>query len=103
MKWLESSRGYLVSLALVSTTGCTADTAKTADTAAAGMDTAASAAAVPAGSATAAQGAPAGAPAPGTASSGGMLDPNSATRAELAAIPGMTEPVITAVIAGRPY
>lgn len=103
MKWLDTSRAYIALLALVATTACTADTAKTADTAAAGMDTAASAAAVPAAADTAAQGAAAGTPAPGTTSSSGMLDPNTATRADVAAIPGMTEPVITAVIAARPY
>ena len=32
-----------------------------------------------------------------------MVDPNSATRADLAAIPGMTDAVITAVMAARPY
>ncbi|HYN81634.1 MAG TPA: hypothetical protein VES88_09050 [Gemmatimonadaceae bacterium] len=104
MNWLDTSRAYIALLALVATTACTADTAKTADTAAAGMDTAASAAAVPAAIDTAASGSTAtGARASGTSSSGGMLDPNSASNADLAAIPGMTEPVITAVIAARPY
>ena len=32
-----------------------------------------------------------------------MVDPNSATRADLAALPGMTDAVINAVIAARPY
>jgi DNA uptake protein ComE-like DNA-binding protein len=32
-----------------------------------------------------------------------MLDPNSAGKADLAAIPGMTDAVIAAVIAARPY
>ena len=102
MTWLDASRAYVALLAIVATTACTTDTAKTADTAAAGVDTAASAAAVTAAPDTAAQGAAAGAPAPATSSSG-MLDPNTATRADLAAIPGMTEPVITAVLAARPY
>ncbi|MDP9177714.1 MAG: helix-hairpin-helix domain-containing protein [Gemmatimonadota bacterium] len=103
MKWLDTPRAYIASLALVATTGCTADTAKTADTAAAGMETAASAAAVPSTSDTAAPGAAAAPSAAGTTSSSGMLDPNSASRADLAAIPGMTVAVITAAIAARPY
>jgi DNA uptake protein ComE-like DNA-binding protein len=32
-----------------------------------------------------------------------MVDPNSATRADLAAIPGMTDAAASAVIAARPY
>ena len=103
MKWLDTSRAYIASLALVATTACTTDTAKTADTTAAGMDTAASAAAVPAASDTAAPGAAGAPPAAGTTSSSGMLDPNSASGADLAGIPGMTEAVITAVVAARPY
>src|SRR5687767_5773011 len=104
MKWLDTSCVSIASLAFVATTACTADTAKTADTSAAGMDTAAATAAVPAAPDTAAPGSTAaGSPAPAATSPSGMLDPNSASRADLAAIPGMTEPVITAVIAARPY
>ena len=38
-----------------------------------------------------------------TASTGAMLDPNSATRDQLAAVSGMTAPAADALVAGRPY
>jgi DNA uptake protein ComE-like DNA-binding protein len=42
--------------------------------------------------------------APGaTAASGTMLDPNGATKEQLAAVPGMTAAAADAIIAGRPY
>lgn len=34
---------------------------------------------------------------------GGMLDPNSASREQLLAVPGMTAPAADAIVAGRPY
>lgn len=37
------------------------------------------------------------------ASTGGMLDPNSATREQLVAVPGMNAAAADALIAGRPY
>jgi DNA uptake protein ComE-like DNA-binding protein len=37
------------------------------------------------------------------ATAGGMLDPNAATKEQLAALPGMTASAADAVIAGRPY
>jgi DNA uptake protein ComE-like DNA-binding protein len=37
------------------------------------------------------------------ATSGGMLDPNSATKEQLAAAPGMNAAAADAIIAGRPY
>ena len=43
------------------------------------------------------------APATMTASTGGMLDPNSATREQLMAVPGMNAAATDALIAGRPY
>lgn len=52
---------------------------------------------------------PATAPAPETtpatapAAASGMLDPNSATRDQLVAVPGMTPAAADALIAGRPY
>jgi DNA uptake protein ComE-like DNA-binding protein len=52
---------------------------------------------------------PATAPAPETtpatapATASGMLDPNSATRDQLVAVPGMTPAAADALIAGRPY
>ena len=38
-----------------------------------------------------------------TAVQGGLLDPNTATREQLAAVPGMPGHVVDAIIAGRPY
>jgi DNA uptake protein ComE-like DNA-binding protein len=38
-----------------------------------------------------------------TATSGTMLDPNSATKEQLAAVPGMTAAAADAIVAGRPY
>jgi DNA uptake protein ComE-like DNA-binding protein len=110
MKRFNASPVGLASLALVATIGCTMKKADSADTAAAAMDTAAltTTTAPPAGASTSpataptAGGAPA-APTSGATASGGMIDPNSATRADLAAIPGMTDAVINAVIAARPY
>lgn len=37
------------------------------------------------------------------ASTSGMMDPNSASQAELAALPGMNDSLAAAVVAGRPY
>lgn len=110
MKKLNASLIVVASLALVATMACTMKKADSTDTTAAAVDTAAmsAAAALPAaattapGTAPAAGGAPA-APASGAPAPGGMVDPNSATRADLAAIPGMSDAVINAVIAARPY
>ena len=38
-----------------------------------------------------------------TAAAGAMLDPNSATKEQLVAVPGMTAAAADALIAGRPY
>jgi DNA uptake protein ComE-like DNA-binding protein len=38
-----------------------------------------------------------------TATSGALLDPNSATKEQLAAVPGMTAAAADAIVAGRPY
>jgi DNA uptake protein ComE-like DNA-binding protein len=38
-----------------------------------------------------------------TAATGAMLDPNSATKEQLAAVPGMTAAAADALVAGRPY
>ena len=105
MKRLRTSSALIASLALITVAACTMKKADSADTAAAAVDTAAmSTATVPSGADTAASPAAApAAPTSGGTASGGMIDPNSATRADLAAIPGMTDAVITAVIAARPY
>jgi DNA uptake protein ComE-like DNA-binding protein len=99
MKGLESFRISVTAFAIIAITACTVESKK-ADTAAAdtSVSTAPATAPMPAGTAPA----PAAAPT-SSASASGMLDPNSATRADLAAIPGMTDVVVTAVIAGRPY
>jgi DNA uptake protein ComE-like DNA-binding protein len=94
-------------LALIAIIACSVESKKADSTAAAG-DTAVStgAATAPLPGAAVAPAPDAAAPAaaaPSATSSGGMLDPNSASRADLAAIPGMTDAVITAVTAGRPY
>lgn len=104
MKTLNASPVVVASLALVATMACTMKKADSTDTTAAAMDTAAMAppATTAPATAPAAGGAPA-APTSGATASGGMVDPNSATRADLAAIPGMTDAVINAVIAARPY
>jgi DNA uptake protein ComE-like DNA-binding protein len=69
---------------LVSLSACQSDSANTTDTSAA-MDTAASA------------------PVAAAPAEGAMLDPNTATRDELMAVPGMTEAAADALIARRPY
>lgn len=50
-----------------------------------------------------AQAAPVGTASGATAAAGTMLDPNSATKEQLAAVPGMTAAAADALIAGRPY
>ena len=69
---------------------CTTDSTKAADTA--GVDTAA-VSAMPADTPAALPAAPA----------GGMMDPNSASAADLATIPGVTPEIASAIVAGRPY
>lgn len=88
-------------VALIAAAACSVDSAKKADTAVAGVDTALS---TPAPSAATPQAAPTAAPAkPGSDASAGAIDPNSATSADLTAMPGVTEPIATAIVAGRPY
>jgi DNA uptake protein ComE-like DNA-binding protein len=73
-----------------------------ADSAAAHDSTAAAAsttAAAPAAATDSAAGTAAAAP----ATQGGMLDPNTATRDQLVAVPGMTPAAADAIVAGRPY
>jgi DNA uptake protein ComE-like DNA-binding protein len=50
-----------------------------------------------------AKAAPAASASGATAASGSMLDPNSATKEQLAAVPGMTAAAADAIVAGRPY
>ncbi len=42
-------------------------------------------------------------PAPGAAAGGAWIAPNTATTAEIMSIPGMTQPLADALVAGRPY
>jgi DNA uptake protein ComE-like DNA-binding protein len=44
-----------------------------------------------------------GSTASGAAASGALIDPNSATKEQLAAVPGMTAAAADAIVAGRPY
>ena len=79
-----------------------ADDAARTDTAAAAAASATSApnmpATTPAGSLDSAAGATA-----ASTTAGAMLDPNSATKEQLVAVPGMTPAAADALIAGRPY
>lgn len=84
-------------LFLLASAGCNSSSERAADSAVA-VDTTATAPAV------------ASAPAPATAAAGGetvvqgaMLDPNTATREQLAAAPGVPGHVADAIVAGRPY
>ena len=72
-------------------------------TACAGGDDAATQDSVPAmtGTATAADGTMG--TATDTATTGALLDPNSATRDQLLAVPGMTAAIVDTLVAGRPY
>ena len=83
--------GTILSLGvMVITTACSTDAAKSADTVVSTPDTVVAAAASVSAE-----------PAPAPAS--GMLDPNSASAADLAAVPGVTADLAAAVAAGRPY
>ena len=99
MKGLRASSAFAATLALVAIAACSVKDSSSTDTAAAAVDTAMGTAAVPAAPDTAAPAAPP----PSTAAASGMVDPNSATHSDFRAIPGMTDAVITSVIAARPY
>lgn len=92
-------RTHVIAAALagfVTLAACSTDSAKTADTAALSVDTS-TAMASPTASETAVH-------SPGNATmSGGMLDPNSASAADLAAIPGVTAEIAGALTAARPF
>lgn len=72
---------------VLATAACTSGETGTSDTAA---DTGAATAGAPA-------------PAADTAAAGGMLDPNSASREQIAALPGMTPQLADSVTARRPH
>jgi DNA uptake protein ComE-like DNA-binding protein len=76
-----------IAFLFLSVVACSSDTRNAEDTLALGTDTPALVLPPP----------PVGAP-----STGGMLDPNSASRAELAAVPGLNDGVAGAIIAARP-
>lgn len=86
MKWSTP----LIAAAVAAVAACSPDSARTADTSAVMADT------------TPAAAMPVETPAP-SAPAGGMLDPNAATEADLATIPGVTAEVAAAIVAGRPY
>lgn len=83
-------KGMLALSALAAFAACSTDAAKTADSAAVAVDS-------PAVVAAPADTMPTAAPA------SGMLDPNAATAADLATIPGVTAEIANAVVARRPY
>lgn len=91
---MNSFRFASTALCVIAVAACTADTAKTADTVAA-MDTAMGPAAMTGDTMAPASGTP--------TSTSGMMDPNSASAGDLAAIPGVTAAIASAVTAGRPY
>ena len=86
MKWT----GIIAASAVVALAACSKDSASTADTSAVTADTMAMA--MPADTAPTA-----------AAPAGGMMDPNAATEAELATIPGVTPQIATSIAGGRPY
>lgn len=88
MKW----SAILAASALAMLAACTTDSASTGDTSVAAVDTS-SVSAMPADT---------GVPSPSTAT-GGMMDPNAVSEAELASIPGVTPQIASAITAGRPY
>jgi DNA uptake protein ComE-like DNA-binding protein len=83
-------KGSLAVSALAAFAACSSDAAKTADSAAVAVDSSAVVAA-PADTM------------PTAPPTSGMMDPNAATVADLATIPGMTADIANAVVAGRPY
>ncbi|MEX2109038.1 MAG: hypothetical protein WD802_00345 [Gemmatimonadaceae bacterium] len=83
---MTRATAYLTAFLFVAVAACSSDTRKAEDTLALGADT--PALVVP--------------PPPVSASTGGMLDPNSASRADLAAVPGLNDGVAGAIIAARP-
>ncbi len=85
-----TTRTALALLGIFAIAACTADTAKTADTMAVAGDTAITPAASTAE------------PAPAAAPSSGMVDPNTASAADLEAAK-VPAAVVAAVVAGRPY
>jgi DNA uptake protein ComE-like DNA-binding protein len=93
-----AARPLALPLLLVATAACTASTDRTSDTTAA-RDSASSTtlpAAAPSDTTTVAAGGE-------VATQGTMLDPNTATREQLLAVPGVADHVADAIIAGRPY
>ena len=92
------SASLLTTAFLILSAGACAKSSSNADSAAARTDSAAAASAA----ATPAVGTSTGA-APAPAPSGAMLDPNTATKEQLAAVPGMTTAAADALVAGRPY
>jgi DNA uptake protein ComE-like DNA-binding protein len=87
MKWT----GIIAVSAVAVLAACSKESASTADTSAMAADT--TAMAMPADTTPPAAAAPA----------GGMMDPNAATEAELATIPGVTPQIATSIATGRPY
>jgi DNA uptake protein ComE-like DNA-binding protein len=90
-----ATRALVPALLLLASAACNSSADRAVDSVAA-TDSAATAtvAAAPADTTTAAA---------GVATQGALLDPNTATREQLAAAPGVPGHVVDAIIAGRPY
>ena len=85
----------LITIATLAVAACTSDSAKTTDSATVANTPPPAAAPGPVDSAAAA--------APPAAASGTMIDPNTASAADLSTVQGVTADVAAAVVAGRPY
>jgi DNA uptake protein ComE-like DNA-binding protein len=82
---MTRATAFPIAFLLIAVVACSSDTRKAEDTLALGADTPALVVPPPVG-----------------ASTGGMLDPNSASRAELAVVPGLNDGVAAAIISARP-
>ena len=87
--------GIAAIITLFATAACTTDSSKTADTAAVTNAPPPAAAPGPVDSSAA--------PTASATTSGGMLDPGTASAADLATVQGITPDLAAAIVAGRPY
>lgn len=98
---LVRTPALLVAALFLTASACAGDAPPNTDSAASSASAAATAAAGSGATTAAATGAADSAG--GAAASAGMLDPNSASREQLMAVPGMTAAAADALVAGRPY
>jgi DNA uptake protein ComE-like DNA-binding protein len=92
---MKMSGAALITIATLAVAACTSDSAKTTDSAAVTNTPPPAAAPGPVDSAAAT--------APAATASGTMIDPNTASAADLSTVQGVTADVAAAVVAGRPY